>query len=137
MELKLYEAILHTGNRTEESIRKQAKEENWIGKLEDKDIQNIINMGKYFDGCQVAVADGLSGEDNYSLAFWNPKDDEKVKEAFYLMEQDDFFGCYVDDRERFDTAWESEQYEPGGTTHFSKDEVEIIGLLGKDWTELS
>ncbi len=135
MELKFYEAILHTGNRTEENIRKQAAEEHWIGSLEEKDIQNYIDLGKYFDGCQVAVADALGGE-GYALGFWNEKDDAKIKEAFYLMEQDDYFGCFVGDREGFDAAWKSGEYEPGGTTHFSKEEVEVIGPLGKGWSEI-
>lgn len=97
----------------------------------------MIECGKHFDGCQVALADEFTG-DGYVLGFWNEKDNPKIKEAFYLMEQDEFFGCYVDDRDGFDKAWDAGEYEPEGSAHFEKSEVEIISIpLGKDWTDLT
>lgn len=137
MGLEFFEAILHTANRTEESIRQQAKKENWIGSLKDKDIQNIISCGKYFDGCQVGVRKHLSGGEKYILGGWREEDDSKIKEAFWYMEQDDYFGAYCEDeRAEFDEAWSKGEYEPGGSVSFEMGEVEIIGKLGKDWTEL-
>jgi hypothetical protein len=135
MGLEFYEAILHTGNRTEESIRQQAKEENWIGSLKDKDIQNIINSGKHFDGCQVGVAKKTLRGDGFTLGFWREEDDSKIKEALWYLELDEYFGSYSEDeRVEFDDAWAAGEYEAGGSISFNLDEVEIIGVLGKDWT---
>lgn len=136
MELKFYEAILRTGNRTEESVRQQAIKENWVGKTTDKEIKEIIESGNYFDGCQVAVGIDNFDKEKYALVFWNPKDDSKIQDAMYIMEQDELFGCYIDNKEEFDDLWAAGEYEPSGTICFSKAEVEIIGELGKGWTDL-
>lgn len=133
--MKLFEAILHTGNRTRENIKEQSKRENWIGQLKEEDINNILESGKHFDGVRVAVMESFYSKEQYALGFWNPEDDEKVKEAIYLLEQDEYFGTYVNDREGFDTVWAAGEYEPIGTLNFDKEEVEIIGPLGKEWSK--
>lgn len=126
--MKYYEAILHTGSRSRENILQQAKEEKWIGPLSEYDISNMIESGKCFDGARVTVIEDTFGS-GYSLIFWNPEDDEKIKNAFYYMEQDPFFGTYINDREGFEATWAAGEYEPGACIGFSKDEVEIIGPL--------
>lgn len=126
-----YEAVLHTGNRTPESIREQAAREHWIGMLTEEDIQREIQIGNHLEGVRAVV---IEREEKYSFCFWSSEDDAKVKEAIYLMEQDPIFGVY-DDRESFDTVWAAGEYCPGGGIGFCKEEVEITGPIGSTWTK--
>lgn len=41
-------------------------------------------------------------------------DAEKNKELSYMFEQDSMMGVFIDDREGFDKAWDSEEYEHDG-----------------------
>lgn len=41
-------------------------------------------------------------------------DAEKNKELLYMMEQDSATGLFIDDREGFDKAWDSGEYEHDG-----------------------
>ena len=81
-----------------------------------------------WDGVHVTVSNLVPGE--YSVVGWPPEEDEKVKNAIYLMEQDPVFGMYADDRERFDADWAAGEWEPSGSIVFSPAMVEIIGELG-------
>lgn len=44
--------------------------------------------------------------------FLGLKDDEKNKELHYMMEQDSMTGCFINDQEGFNNAWDNEGYEP-------------------------
>ncbi|MBE5966216.1 MAG: hypothetical protein E7255_04545 [Lachnospiraceae bacterium] len=125
-----YKARLKTGNKTAESIRKQAKQDNWIGELSDKDIDNMIAYNNYFDGLEVIVAEAIGGT-GYTLITWDKSADSNVKEALYIMEQDEYFGSYVNDRVGFDKVWGNGEYEPAGSIGFTVDEVEILEQIGR------
>jgi hypothetical protein len=53
----------------------------------------------------------------------------QAKEVSYLMEQDPFTGCFIDQREEFDCVWDSGEYCPDVTWTLKKEQVEIIGPL--------
>ena len=126
----LYRVRLKTGNKTAESIRSQAQQDNWIGELSDNDIANVIAYNNYFDGLEVIVADAIGGT-GYTLITWDKSVDEKVKEAIYIMEQDEYFGSYANDRAGFDKVWENGEYEAPGSIEFTADEVEILEQIGR------
>ena len=125
----LYRVRLKTGNKTAESIRSQAQQDNWIGELSDNDIANVIDYNNYFDGLEVIVADAIGGT-GYTLITWDKSVDEKVKEALYIMEQDEYFGSYLNDRTGFDKVWADGEYEAPGSIEFTADEVDILEQIG-------
>ena len=120
--IKLYKGILHTADFTEEMAK--AEDQNYS----EEEIKIITDYMQAWDGTHVTLSNLLPEE--YSVVGWPPEEDEKVKNAIYLMEQDPVFGMYVDDRERFDADWAAGEWEPSGSIVFSPAMVEIIGELG-------
>lgn len=120
--IKLYKGILHTADFTEEMAK--AEDQNYS----EEEIKIITDYMQAWDGAHVTLSNLLPEE--YSVVGWPPEEDEKVKKAIYLMEQDPVFGMYVDDRERFDADWAAGEWEPSGSIVFSPAMVEIIGELG-------
>lgn len=120
--IKLYKGILHTDDFTEEMAK--AEDQNYS----EEEIKIITDYMQAWDGAHVTLSNLLPEE--YSVVGWPPEEDEKVKNAIYLMEQDPVFGMYVDDRERFDADWAAGEWEPSGSIVFSPAMVEIIGELG-------
>ena len=120
--IKLYKGILHTADFTEEMAK--AEDQNYSV----EEIKIITDYMQAWDGTHVTLSNLLPEE--YSVVGWPPEEDEKVKNAIYLMEQDPVFGMYVDDRERFDADWAAGEWEPSGSIVFSPAMVEIIGELG-------
>lgn len=118
----LYRGILHTDGFPVDE--KDAAEK----KYSEDEIKIIIDYMQAWDGVHVTLSHLLPEE--YSVVGWPPEEDEKVKNAIYLMEQDPVFGTYVDDREGFDAAWAAGEWEPSGSIVFSPAMVEIIGELG-------
>lgn len=120
--IKLYKGILHTADFTEEMAK--AEDQNYS----EEEIKIITDYMQAWDGAHVTLSNLLPEE--YSVVGWPPEEDEKVKNAIYLMEQDPVFGMYVDDRERFDADWAAGEWEPSGSIIFSHHMVEILGELG-------
>lgn len=118
----LYRAILHTEGYT---ISTETAE-TW--QFTEEDIKTIMDYMKAWDGVHVTVTALVAGE--YSMVGWPPEEEEKIKEAIYLMEQDPAFGSYINDRERFETEWAAGEWEPSGSIIFSPEMVEILGELG-------
>ena len=46
--------------------------------------------------------------------------------AEYMDGEDSHFGVYIDDREEFDTDWDSGDYEPDGCHYLEPENVEIL-----------
>ena len=120
--MKLYRGILHTADFTKEMA--EAEDKNYS----EEEIKIITDYMQAWDGVHVTLSHLLPEE--YSVVGWPPEEDEKVRNAIYLMEQDPVFGMYVDDRERFDADWAAGTWEPSGSIVFSPAMVEIIGELG-------
>lgn len=118
----LYRGILHTdGFYVDE---KDAAEKRYS----EEEIKIITDYMQAWDGVHITLSHLLPEE--YSVVGWPPEEDEKVRNAIYLMEQDPVFGMYVNDRERFDADWAASTWEPSGSIVFSPAMVEIIGELG-------
>lgn len=123
MKIEAFEAILHTGGRNPEDLRAE------YGNVTDEEIQGYLKVFSAMDGQRAIVTpDSFSdGEYVYCGLFDNPQ----AKEVAYLMEQDPFMGCYIDQRETFDRAWDSGQYCPDGCWTLKSKYVEIVGPLEK------
>ncbi|MFN1896572.1 hypothetical protein ACK2FY_00015 [Clostridioides difficile] len=68
---------------------------------------------------------GLNLGDEYCLANYNEEDRKIIMEAHYLLEQDEYTGCYINEYERFKKDWENGNYL--GSYIFSDDrEIRII-----------
>ena len=119
MDLKLYRAVLHTGDYKMDPAE--------AAEFSEEEIEVIETYMKAWDGVHVNVCQMIPGE--YSLVGWPPEEDEKVKEAIYLMEQDAVFGSYQDDRARFDADWAAGEWEPADMIGFLEEEVEILEEL--------
>ena len=120
---KIMKAILHTKGKTDEQILKDG------GMVRVDDVEMIRAYMDAWDGAEVYVRPCFDGN-GYVVVGWPAEADAKVKEAFYLMEQDAVFGTYIDDREEFDHGWSKGEYEPDGCVSFDEDDVEIIGEGG-------
>jgi hypothetical protein len=122
MKLELFEAILHTCDVTAEQIRAEA------GDVTDDEIQGYLKILAAMDGQKAIVAPSFSRLDEYD--YMGLLDPAQAKEVAYLMEQDPFMGCYIDQREDFDRDYDSGDYCPDGTWTLKKEYVKIIGPIG-------
>lgn len=75
----------------------------------DKDYLLHESIAKYMDGELAWVIERIS--DDGKIYFLCLKDGIKNKELYYMMEQDSMTGCFIDDREGFEKAWEDGEYE--------------------------
>lgn len=117
----LYRGILHTeGYKIEDA--------EGSSELTEEEKKIITDYMKAWDGVHVTLSNLLPEE--YSVVGWPPEEEEKVKNAIYLMEQDFMFGNYVDDREKFEADWAAGTWEPSGSIIFSTAMVEILEELG-------
>ncbi|MDO0192859.1 hypothetical protein KLN37_19620, partial [Clostridioides difficile] len=67
--------------------------------------------------------------DAYCLANYNEEDRKIIMEAHYLLEQDEYTGCYINEYERFKKDWENGNCDGEACMVFSDDEIEIIEKL--------
>lgn len=121
MKIELFEAILHTGGKTVERLR--AEDPN----VTEDEIQGYIKILGAMDGQRAIVSTSLCSPDEYG--YMGLYDQTQAKEVAYLMEQDPFVGCFIDQREEFDRVWDSGEYCPDVTWTLKKEQVEIIGPL--------
>lgn len=125
MSIKPIKVLLHTAKRTDEQIMK------WGSITDPKEIPKVRKLLEAWDGIEVIVSEPLIDEQNqqYALIGWDEKDceiDGRVRDAIYLMEQDPIFGCYIDERERFELDWSEKRYEPAGSIVFKPEDIEIL-----------
>lgn len=123
MKLELFEAVLHTGAETAETLRTE------FGDVTEEELRGYLKILAAMDGQKAIVSPSFfcPGDYDYMGLF----DEAQAKEVAYLMEQDPFMGCYIDQREDFDRVWDSGDYCPDGCWSLKKEYVEIVGPLGK------
>lgn len=78
----------------------------------DCDYELWQKIAEFMNGEMAFVIE--SSAINGQYVFLGLTDAEKNKELFYMMEQDSMTGIFIDDREGFDKAWDSEEYEHDG-----------------------
>ena len=79
---------------------------------EDSDYELWKSIAEYMDGENAYVVESIAMEGEY--VFLGLCDRSKDKELAYMMEQDSMTGVFIDDREEFEAAWESNEYEHEG-----------------------
>jgi len=132
--MDFYRVRLKTAGKTPEQILAIYDGPNQVGhKPDEKEVTAWIKVFNELDGTEVLVIKRFTGED-YSIAGWEPDDDEKFMEFVYLAEQDPLFGTYIDEREEFINDWKSGDYEPDASLVFAASDVEIIEKLKKEDT---
>lgn len=88
------------------------------------DLDLWQNIETFMDGETALVMESSMGNGQY--VFLELKDEEKNKELHYMIEQDSFIGVYIDDREGFNEAWDSGEYEPDGCIYLNPENVELL-----------
>lgn len=78
----------------------------------DCDYELWQKIAEFMNGETALVIESSAIDGQY--VFLGLTDADKNKELFYMMEQDSMTGVFIDDREEFDKAWDSEEYEPDG-----------------------
>lgn len=75
----------------------------------DCDYELWRKIAEFMNGETALVIRSSAIDGQY--VFLGLTDAEKDKELLYMMEQDSLTGVFIDDREGFDKAWDSEEYE--------------------------
>ncbi|MFT9055554.1 MAG: hypothetical protein ABF449_02855 [Ethanoligenens sp.] len=125
--MAIFKARLHTGGKTDEQIRKT----NEIGELTAVDIENQKRFWNLLDGMEVYVLPWSASFNDGKYAYIgrvHDEDADREKQAFWLMEQDSLFGCFVDQPEEFERVWESGEYVnlSDASINFDAEDVEIL-----------
>jgi len=99
---------------------------------EDSDYPLWQRIAEYMHGETALVVE--SGAVDGCYVFLGLKDAAKNKELFYMMEQDNMTGVYIDDREEFDRDWDSGEYEHEGCFYLEP-ECLVGCAAGRAWPE--
>ena len=117
----IYKVKLKT-KRTLEQVRNQSVDFEYS----EKGLKNTLKYYNLIDDLKVIV---VKFGDEYCLANYNEEDRKIIMEAHYLLEQDEYTGCYINEYERFKKDWENGECGGEIGMMFSDDEVEIIEKL--------
>ena len=117
----IYKVKLKT-KRTLEQVRNQSVDFEYS----EEGLKDAFRYYNLIDGLEVIV---VKIGDKYCLANYNEEDRKIIMEAHYLLEQDEYTGCYINQYERFKKDWENGECGGEIGMMFSDDEVEIIEKL--------
>lgn len=95
----IYKVKLKT-KRTLEQVRNQSVDFEYS----EEGLKDALRYYNLIDGLEVIV---LKFADEYCLANFNEEDEKTIMEAHYLLEQDEYTGCYINEYERFKRDWEN------------------------------
>lgn len=102
---------------------------------EDSDYELWKGIAEYMDGEDAYVAEITAMEGGY--VFLGLCDRSKDKELAYMMEQDSMTGVFIDDREGFEEAWKSKEYEHDGCFYIEPRWMELYRSLEEQRDEIS
>lgn len=95
---ELYWVVLNDPKLPPEELAKHHQE------LSVAEAKLYVNVYKVLDGQKVVVKKRPDG--TYTLWDWPVATNEKVRDAYYAIEQDPVFGAWYNNRRGFDKAWE-------------------------------
>ena len=122
MAITIYKAILHTSGKTREQIEQKFE----VGPPpSEKEIANLTEYYNLLDGAAVFVT---KYQDEYALIAWPEEENDRIKESFWLAEQDPMMGTY-ENREDFDADFDSVRYVPDCSIVFEAADIEIVEEL--------
>lgn len=116
---RLVQAVLHTGEMTEERIKDQTPE------ALDCDVRNFAKIYSLLDGQMALVLLSPYGEGD-AYIFIGLLDAAMNKEVTYLLEQGSYYGCYINQREEFDRDYDSGNHSCDVTFCKDKGQVEVV-----------
>lgn len=102
---------------------------------EDSDFGLWKGIAEYMDGEDAYVVESTAMEGGY--VFLGLCDGNKDKELAYMMEQDSMTGAFIDNREGFEAAWESNAYEHEGCFCIEPQWIESFRSLEEQRDEIS
>ena len=111
-------AILHTGGLTAERLKAMWPE------APESDAQNWEKVYSMLDGQEALLFPSLFEKGEF--VFLELRNHEQNKEVHYLMEQDSEVGCFINQREKFDQIYDSENYSQDFDFCLKSDQVEVI-----------
>ncbi|HEK8842919.1 TPA: hypothetical protein STX52_000059 [Clostridioides difficile] len=117
----IYKVKLKT-KRTLEQVNTQSVD----FKYSEEGLKNALRYYNLVDSLEVIV---VKFRDEYCLANYNEEDRKIIMEAHYLLEQDEYTGCYINEYERFKKDWENGNCDGEACMVFLDDEIEIIEKL--------
>lgn len=117
-EFKVFFAILHTMSLTAE------KNKELFPEISDEEAQNYGKVFALLDGQKAIMCSSLGGDDNFG--FCGIADQSVDREVSYLLEQDPWMGCYIDQREAFDKDYDSGEYSRDALFCIGKEYVEVL-----------
>ncbi|CZR96233.1 MULTISPECIES: hypothetical protein [Clostridioides] len=117
----IYKVKLKT-KRTLEQVRNQSADFEYS----EQGLKDALRYYNLIDGLEIIV---VTFGDEYCLINFNEEDKKTIMEAYYLLEQDEYTGCYINEYERFKKDWENSNYDGEAGMVFSDDEFEIIEKL--------
>lgn len=122
IDLGLWRVVLHTSSMTVEKLKEIFPE------VTAEEIALYEQIYKMMDVQEAIVVESYFGANEF--IFCGATDNEKNKEILYLMEQDPLFGCYIDQREEFDRAYDRNEYVRDGSFCLQAGLVELKEKLG-------
>lgn len=125
-EFKIIFAILHTSALTAAKIKELHPD------TPDDDARNLEKVFSLMDGQKAVMCPSLGDGDDYS--FCGIADKSVDREVSYLLEQDSWCGCYINEREDFDKEYDSGEYSRDVQFCIEKEYVEVISH--EEWEAL-
>lgn len=123
--MKLYKLKFKTQDKTIDDVKK-----DYPSRPPSQNIcEKIAEAYRGLNGCVVIGGAWSYSPETYGIYAAVDDADEKLKEFVYWQEQDEIFGNYIDDRERFDKDWANEEYEPPAALHFARTDFEVLEEL--------
>lgn len=122
MKVKVYRAKLHIRGKNIYDIKTRFEGEG----LTEKELNKWLEDCKLVDGTEVIIAKGPDNDSDYSLIGWDQENDDKWRDYIYTIEQDPYFGTYIDSWDKFVEDWNNDDYSPSGSLVIHDNDVEII-----------
>ncbi|MFD2628808.1 hypothetical protein [Oceanobacillus kapialis] len=119
--MKVLKVKLTTANKTDDQIKAR-----YDAEISQKEIENFKTAFDLVDGLEIGVIPSQFDEGSYVVVGWHKDNDHIMRDFVYHMEQDPYFGSYVDDREAFLEDWNNNEYEPAGSLSFEKEDIEVL-----------
>ncbi|MEK3699326.1 hypothetical protein NYE33_20350 [Paenibacillus sp. FSL R10-2199] len=129
--MEIYKLRFNTSSKSADEIKASYDSNHPSTEVLEKMAEAFRNL----NNTEVVGAEWDYSPNTYSVYGWDDNDDEKFKELIYWIEQDDFFGSYNDDRNRFETDWKAGDYEPAAALHFDKSDFVVIEKINREGEE--
>ncbi len=123
MNLTLWRGILEPVSAAENN--KISKQRGCVVLNDEKSDRLYEEAMDIVRGIEMDFASADNGK-TFCIANYKDEDREKIKKFFYTMEQDEMFGTYINEWDRFNEDWDADKYEPEGCIVFSRQDIKNL-----------